>query len=78
MVLPGTGINGGIGAMVEARRHVTFYVAVEDVAAALADIESKGGKTAFGPHPTPDGGIIGGFTDPEGHVIGLVQRTAGK
>ena len=59
--------------MGEGRGHVTFYVAVADVTAALELIESKGGKKAFGPHPIPDGGIIAGFTDPEGHLIGLVQ-----
>jgi hypothetical protein len=63
--------------MGENREHVIFYVAVADVDAALATIESKGGKTAFGPHPIPDGGIIAGFTDPEGHLIGLVQGPAG-
>jgi predicted enzyme related to lactoylglutathione lyase len=73
LVKPGSGINGGIGAMGDDRQHVTFYVAVADVNAALALIESKGGKKAFGPHPIPDGGIIAGFTDPEGHLIGLVQ-----
>ena len=73
LVQPGSGIGGGIGAMGEGRAHVTFYVAVADVAAALALIESKGGQKAFGPHPIPDGGIIAGFTDPEGHLIGLVQ-----
>ncbi|MGA2672060.1 MAG: VOC family protein [Terracidiphilus sp.] len=77
LVETGSGIKGGIGAMNEARRHVTFYVAVENVEAALALIESKGGKTAFGPHPIPDGGIIAGFTDPEGHLIGLVQGPPG-
>ena len=71
LVKPGSGIGGGIGAMGEAREHVMFYVAVEDVAAALADIESKGGQKAFGPHPIPDGGIIAGFLDPEGHLVGL-------
>ena len=45
---------------------------------AYALIESKGGQKAFGPHPIPDGGIIAGFTDPEGHLIGLVQGPAGK
>jgi len=77
LVKPGSGIAGGIGAMGEQRQHVTFYVAVADVAAALADIESKGGQKAFGPHPIPDGGIIAGFTDPEGHLIGLVQGPPG-
>jgi predicted enzyme related to lactoylglutathione lyase len=78
LVKPGSGIGGGIGAMGADRQHVTFYVAVEDVAAALELIESKGGKKAFGPHPIPDGGIIAGFLDPEGHLIGLVQGPAGK
>ena len=78
LVKPGSGIGGGIGAMGEVRVHVTFYVAVADVAAALQLIESKGGQKAFGPHPIPDGGIIAGFLDPEGHLIGLVQGPAGK
>jgi predicted enzyme related to lactoylglutathione lyase len=77
LVKPGSGISGGIGAMGERRQHVTFYVAVADVAAALELIESKGGQKAFGPHPIPDGAIIAGFTDPEGHLIGLVQGPAG-
>src|SRR5580698_6496871 len=50
LVNTGSGIAGGIGAMGPARRHVTFYVEVADVNAALALIESKGGKLAFGPH----------------------------
>jgi hypothetical protein len=77
LVKPGSGIGGGIGTMGEARAHITFYVAVEDVNAALALIESKGGKKAFGPHPIPDGGIIAGFLDPEGNLIGLVQGPPG-
>jgi len=78
LVDTGSSPGGGIGAMGAAREHVTFYVGVEDVAAALELIESKGGKTAFGPHPIPDGGIIAGFTDPEGHLIGMVQGPPGK
>lgn len=77
LVQTGSGIGGGIGAMGEGRAHVMFYVAVADVADALALIESKGGKKAFGPHPIPDGGIIAGFTDPEGHLIGLVKGSSG-
>jgi hypothetical protein len=57
--------------------HVTFYVAVTDVVTALALIESKGGQKAYGPLPTPDGGIFAGFLDPEGHLIGLVQGPSG-
>jgi predicted enzyme related to lactoylglutathione lyase len=78
LVKPGSGIGGGIGAREMHAGHVTFYVAVEDVTAALSLIESKGGQKAFGPQPIPDGGIIAGFTDPEGHLIGLVQGPPGK
>jgi len=77
LVKPGSGIHGGIGVRVQHARHVTFYVAVTDIAAALALIESKGGKKAFGPNPILDGGVIAGFTDPEGHLIGLVQPPPG-
>jgi hypothetical protein len=78
MAIPGDGgIKGGIGAMGSAREHVTFYIAVKDITAMLALIESKGGKLGFGPHPIPDGGIIAGFTDPEGHLIGLIQPPPG-
>ena len=70
---PGSGISGGIGAKGAAREHVTIYVAVEDVEAALALIESRGGQRAYGPLPTPDGGIFAGFLDPEGHLVGLVS-----
>jgi hypothetical protein len=74
---PGSGINGGIGASGTSGARVTFYIAVPDVADALRLIESKGGKTAFGPHTIPDGAIIAGFLDPEGHLIGLVQGPPG-
>jgi hypothetical protein len=77
LVKTGDGIGGGIGTMGEQREPITFYVSVADLAAAMALIESKGGKKAFGPHPLPDGGMIAGFTDPEGHVIGLVQPPPG-
>ena len=67
------GIGGGIGSRPGNPGHVTFYVQVDDVNAALALIESKGGQKAFGPHPVPDGGFIACFLDPEGHLVGIVQ-----
>ena len=73
LVKPGSGINGGIGAREGHTGHVTFYMAVENVEAALALIKAKGGKKAWGPQLVPDGGIIAGFLDPEGHLIGIVQ-----
>jgi predicted enzyme related to lactoylglutathione lyase len=54
--------------------HVTFYVEVLDVEAALAKAESLGGTRMMGPDKVPEANIeIALFTDPEGHVIGLVK-----
>jgi predicted enzyme related to lactoylglutathione lyase len=73
----GVGIPGGIGGGPDGYEgHVTFYVQVPDVEAALAKAESLGGTRVMGPETmeTPTGPIvIGLLTDPEAHVIGLVQ-----
>ena len=70
----GDGIGGGIGF---GRRtiegHVTFYVEVPDVEAALAKAESLGGTRLGGPMTVVGGVEIGTFYDPEGHMIGLVK-----
>ncbi|MBA2522285.1 MAG: VOC family protein [Solirubrobacterales bacterium] len=52
--------------------HVTVYVEVPDVDAALGQAESLGGKRMLGPDEIPGGPTIGAFTDPEGHLIGIV------
>jgi predicted enzyme related to lactoylglutathione lyase len=71
----GVGIGGGIGTAPEGYDgHVTFYVEVDDVEAALAKAESLGGSRMMGPDVVPGVEIeIALFTDPEGHVIGLVK-----
>lgn len=74
-VVPPTdgGIPGGVGAAPEGRPgHVTFYVQVDDVEAALAKVDSLGGKRAMGPMDLPGGTKIALFTDPEGNPIGLM------
>ena len=53
--------------------HVTFYVAVPDVEAALAKAESLGGTRIMGPEKIMDMVELGQFSDPEGHVIGVVK-----
>ena len=78
LVKTGSGIAGGIGAMGKPRQHVTFHVEAADGAAELALIENKAGKEAFGPRPVPTGAIIAGFTDPEGHPVGLVLQPVGQ
>jgi uncharacterized protein len=69
------GIAGGVGAPPDAGAgHVTFYVAVEDLSAALQQVESAGGRTVQPPMDVPNGPSIALFADPEGHVIGLVKE----
>ncbi len=68
------GISGGIGGCSEGTAgHVTFYVHVPDIKAALRKIETLGGKRVMGPEDVPGGPTIALFADPEDHVIGLVQ-----
>ena len=71
----GVGIGGGVGTGPEGYEgHVTFYVEVPDVEAALAKAESLGGTRMMGPDKIPEANIeIALFTDPEGHVVGLVK-----
>lgn len=74
----GVGIGGGVGPAPDESYagHVTFYVEVPDVGATLAKAESIGGTRLFGPDEVPGTGVIlGQFTDPEGHLIGLTQAT---
>jgi predicted enzyme related to lactoylglutathione lyase len=71
----GVGIGGGIAQGPEGYDgHVTFYVEVPDVDAALAKAESLGGTRMMGPAEPMEGVEIGLFTDPEGHVVGVVKE----
>jgi uncharacterized protein len=57
--------------------HVTFYVEVSDVEAALAKAESLGGTRLRGPDKVPGTDLeLGHFTDPEGHLIGLTKSAS--
>ncbi len=70
----GTGIGGGVGQGPDGYDgHVTFYVEVPDVEAALADAERLGGSRMMGDEQIMEGLVIGLFNDPEGHTIGLVK-----
>jgi predicted enzyme related to lactoylglutathione lyase len=73
----GIGIGGGIGQAPEGYEgHVTFYVEVPDVEAALAKAEGLGGTRMMGPEEIMEQVEIGLFTDPEGNVVGLVKGAA--
>jgi predicted enzyme related to lactoylglutathione lyase len=51
-------------------------VGVPDVEAALAKAESLGATRLFGPAPVPGTEVeLGQFTDPEGHLIGVMRST---
>jgi hypothetical protein len=70
----GMGIGGGIGGAPEGYDgHVTFYVEVPDVEAALARAAELGGTRLFGPDKIMDGVELGQFSDPEGNVIGVIK-----
>ena len=70
----GVGIGGGVGGAPEGYDgHVTFYIGVADVEAALAKAESLGGSRTMGPDEVMEGTVIGLFTDPEGHTVGVVS-----
>ncbi|HVS42954.1 MAG TPA: VOC family protein [Candidatus Dormibacteraeota bacterium] len=73
-----TGVPGGIGGGIgsgppEHAGHVTFYVGVDDPQAYLEKAEQLGGKAMMGPDEVAPGTVIALFSDPEGHVIGLVK-----
>ena len=67
------GIGGGVGQGPDGYEgHVTFYVAVPDVEAALQKAEELGGQRVMGPEKIMDMVTLGQFKDPEGHVVGVV------
>jgi uncharacterized protein len=68
----GGGIPGGVGGGSGYEGRVIFYVGVPDVEAALLQAESLGGKRRMGPDRVSGTGlVVGHFTDPEGHLIGV-------
>ena len=71
-----TGIHGHMSALGHEPFHYTiFYVQVDDVAAALKQAESLGGKTVVPPIDIPTG-TFAWFADPEGNTVGLWKAKA--
>ncbi|HTX83385.1 MAG TPA: VOC family protein [Streptosporangiaceae bacterium] len=67
------GIPGGVGPSPDGTPHAIFYVAVDDVQAALDKIGKLGGMTVVPPMDVPDGPTIALFADPAGNMIGLMK-----
>ncbi|MET8307455.1 VOC family protein [Micromonospora sp. NPDC005173] len=68
----GAGIPGGVGGGAGYPHRTLFYVDVPDVEAALQQAESLAGIRVSGPHRNPaETLVVGFFTDPEGHLVGL-------
>ncbi len=67
----GTGIRGGVGGGPSYNSHAIFYVGVPNVEAALQRAERLGGTRVMGPAISPNGLVVGHFTDPEGTLIGV-------
>ena len=70
----GIGIGGGVATGPEGYGgHVTFYVQVPDVEETLAKAEELGGTRMMGPETVMGRMVLGMLSDPEGHVIGVIQ-----
>jgi len=68
------GVAGGVSpAGPEGSPHITVYIEVDDLQAALDKIEKLGGKTVNPPMEVPGGPALAHFSDPEGNFIGLVK-----
>jgi predicted enzyme related to lactoylglutathione lyase len=67
----GTGIRGGVGGGPGYESHAVFYVGVPNVEAALQRAEALGGTRVMGPATSPNGLVVGHFTDPEGTLMGV-------
>lgn len=66
-----TTINGGVAGGAGYEHRVLFYVGVDDVESALVKAERLGGTRVRGPEGSPGTLVVGQFTDPEGHLIGV-------
>ena len=68
----GQGIGGGVMGS-ENGPHVTIYVEVPDLDAALTKVADLGGKTVMEPTVIPDMVTFAVFSDPEGNHICMVK-----
>ena len=69
----GGGVGAGVGQAPDGQGHVTFYVGADDPQTVLDKAEKLGGKTVM-PVTEMEMVTFGMFTDPEGHVVGVVKN----
>jgi predicted enzyme related to lactoylglutathione lyase len=69
----GRGIGGGIGEAMGGPSRVTIYVEVDDPDAYLNKVTKAGGQTLMPVTNVTEGVTIAMFSDPEGHIIGLLK-----
>ena len=69
----GEGIGGALTKRSEDIPALVFYIAVEDIEAALASIEGAGGRRLTARIPIPTVGWSAFFQDTEGNKVGLFQ-----
>ena len=75
LVDTGEGIGGGIGKPMMGPSYATFYIQVDDLAAALRTIEARGGRAIMQPMDVPGQPVsIAMFADPADNLIGLVKN----
>ena len=67
-------LTGGVGPSPQKQALVTFYVKVENIDAMLKRAQQLGGKTAMPATQVPGGITFARIADPEGNIVGLVQR----
>jgi predicted enzyme related to lactoylglutathione lyase len=72
-------INGGFYKKNDGSQGLSFVVAVDDIQAAMKNVEAAGGKIVGGmkqpgqPDEIPGVGLFISFTDPEGNRLSLLQ-----
>lgn len=67
------GINGALAQRSEELKHVTFVIDVEDIDAAIEEVEEAGATITVGKNPIPGVGYSAYFADTEGNVIGMFE-----
>ena len=67
-------INGALVLRSDGNIHPVVTIGVDDITAALEQIEAAGGSTVTARVALPGMGAFGYFKDPEGNVVGLWEN----